>query len=123
MKLERIACFLALAAAAAFAARPAHAQVTTSKPITVKVKTAKPKKPKVDTFKGEVLHMDGSSIMVRDASDTAVVRTFTYTPALSKKLQKLLERGGYPYGERVRVKYAEGGTVAQGISGKAPKPQ
>jgi hypothetical protein len=122
MKLERIA-FAFVLIAACIAAPAARAQVTTGKTITVKVKTPKPRKPKLEIFNGEVLHMDANSIMVRDASNTAMVMTFTYTPALSKKLQKLLARGGYPYGERVRVKYAKGSTVAQGISGKAPKAQ
>lgn len=122
MKLERIA-FAFVLVAACIAAPATRAQETTSKTVTVKIKTPKPKKPKVDIFKGEVLHMDGSSVMVRDSTNTAMVRTFTYTPALSKKLQKLLARGGYPYGERVRVKYAEGSTVAQAISGRAPKAQ
>jgi hypothetical protein len=121
MKLERIAFALVLAVVACFVAPSAPAQETTGKPITVKVKTPKPPKPKVLTFKGEVLHMDGNSIVVRDPKNTAIVKTFSYTPAVAKKLQKRLARGGYPYGERVSVKYAQGTSVAQGISAKAPK--
>lgn len=121
MKLERIAFAVVLAAVACFVTPSSPAQETTGKTITVKVKTPKPQKPKVLTFKGELLHMDGNSMMVRDAVNNSLVRTFTYAPAVAKKLQKRLARGGYPYGERVSVKYAQGTSLAQGISTKAPR--
>lgn len=123
MKLERIAFAAALFFVAGVAIPSAHAQVTESKPVTVKIKTVKPPKSHLDTFKGVVLHMDAQSIMVRDANNTAVVKTFSYTPELSKKLKSLIDRGGYQYGDRVRVKYKSGETVAQNISGKASKPR
>ena len=122
MKLERIAFALLLAGSASLAAPAARAQVTMGKPITVKVKTAKPPKQHFDTFKGIVLHMDARSIIVRDPKNSAIVKTFSYSPALSKKLTKLIARGGYQYGDRVRVKYKSGGTEAEGISGRASKP-
>lgn len=122
MKLERIVFFVLLAAAAGLAAAPARAQVTTSKPITVKIKTVKQSKPKLLSFKGEVLHMDAQAIIVRDPKNTLTVKTFSYTPELSKRLKDLIDRGGYQYGDRIQVKYASGGTVAQEITGKASKP-
>jgi hypothetical protein len=121
MKLDRIAFVLVLAAAAVLAAAPAWTQVTTSKPITVKVKSVKPPKQKTATFKGVVLHMDAQSIIVRDPNNSATVKTFSYTPALLKKLQKLINSGGYQYGDKVHVKYAIGGAVAQEISGRPSK--
>ena len=123
MKPERIAFALLFAGAVSLAAPAARAQVTTSKPVTVRVKTRKPPKPHFDTFKGVVLHMDAQSIIVRDPKNGAIVKTFSYTPELSKKLQHLIARGGYQYGDRVRVKYKSGETVAESISGKASKPR
>lgn len=120
MKLERIAFAIALVAAACLSVPSARAQVTTRKPITVKIKTPK---PHYDTFRGVVLHMDAQSIIVRDPKNASIVKTFSYTPELSKRLKKRIDRGGYQFGDRVQLKYASGGTVAQSIAGKASKPR
>ena len=118
----RIGAIIFLAAlSGGFAVPRASAQVTTSKPITVKVKSVKPPKTKLDTFKGEVIRMNTVSIMVRDPKNTYIVRTFTFSPALTKKLQPLIDKGGYQSGDHVAVKYAQGSTVAQAIKGKASK--
>lgn len=122
MKLERIAFAVGLMTAACLVIPSARAQMTTGKPITVKIKTPKPPKPHIDSFKGLVLHMDAQSIIVRDPKNTAVVKTFSYSPELLKKLQKLIARGGYQYGDTVRVKFKSGETVAQSITGRASKP-
>lgn len=99
----------------------ASAQTTTSKPITIKTKTVKPPKVKLDTFKGEVIRMNTVSIMVRDPKNSYIVRTFTFSPGVTKKLQSLIDKGGYQSGDRVTIKYAEGSTVAESITGKASK--
>lgn len=104
-----------------FAAPRTSAQVTTGKTITVKAKTVKPPKPKMDTFKGEVIRMNTVSIIVRDPTNSYIVRTFTFSPALAKKLHTLIDQGGYQSGDRVTIKYVKGSTVAQSIKGKATK--
>lgn len=109
------------AVASGFAAPSASAQVTTSKAVTVKAKTVKPPKVKLDIFKGEVIRMDTVSIMVRDPKNSYIVRTFTFSPDVTKKLQPLIDKGGYQSGDRVTIKYAPGSTVAQSITGKASK--
>ncbi|HKW90150.1 MAG TPA: hypothetical protein VJN21_15470 [Candidatus Acidoferrales bacterium] len=122
MRLERIAFAIGLIAVACLVMPSARAQMTTGKQITVKVKTPKPPNPHFDMFKGQVLHMDAQSIIVRDPKNSAVVKTFSYTPELAKRLQKLIARGGYQYGDTVQVKFKSGETVAHGISGHASKP-
>jgi hypothetical protein len=122
MKSERIILVAFLIFAGAFASRRAGAQVTTSSPITVNAKTTKPAKVKIDTFKGEVVRMDTVSIIVRDPKNSYLVRTFTFSPDLTKKLQGLIERGGYQPGDMVEVRYQDGSSVAQLIKGKPSKP-
>ena len=109
------------AVASGLAVPSASAQVTTSKTVTVKAKTVKPPKVKRDIFKGEVIRMDTVSIMVRDPKNSYIVRTFTFSPDVAKKLQPLIDKGGYQSGDRVTIKYAPGSTVAQSITGKASK--
>lgn len=119
---KRIGAIIFLAALfSVFAAPRASAQVTTGKTITVKAKTVKPPKVKIDTFKGEVIRMNTVSIMVRDPKNSYIVRTFTFSSALAKKLQPLIDKGGYQSGDHVTIKYAQGSTVAQAIKGKATK--
>lgn len=122
MKFSHFTFVFVLAAAMGLAALPAQAQVTTGTPITVRVKTRKPPKPKTETFKGEVVYMNAGSISVRDPKNTLIVRTFTYSAALKKKLQTLIARGGYQFGDKVQIRYVAGSSVAEGIKGKASKP-
>ncbi|HEV2304152.1 MAG TPA: hypothetical protein VGR93_01405 [Candidatus Acidoferrales bacterium] len=124
MKPKHVAFAAFLLAGFAFSgalAPPACAQVTTGKTITVKVKAPKPTKPKMETFKGQVVRMNTVSIIVRDNKNSYIVRTFTFSPALAKKLQSLIDRGGYQPGDNVTISYPAGSTVAQSIKGKASK--
>lgn len=82
---------------------------------------AKPTKVKLDTFKGEVVRMNTVSIMVKDPKNSYLVRTFTFSNDLTKKLQNLIERGGYQPGDNVTVRYEDGTSVADAIKGKPSK--
>lgn len=114
-----VAAFLFLSGA--LAALPAHAQETTGKAITLKAKTVKPAKVKLENFKGQVVRMNTVSIIVRDPKNSYVVRTFTFSSELAKKLQPLIDRGGYQPGDNVTISYEPGSTVAQSIKGKPSK--
>lgn len=105
----------------AFAARLVPAQETTGSTVTFKAKTVKPAKVKTDTFKGEVVRMNTVSIIVRDPKNSYLVRTFTFSPDLAKKLQNLIGRGGYQPGDTVTVRYQDGTSVANVIKGKPSK--
>lgn len=115
------ALLLILWPCASLAALPAQSQVKTGKTITVKVKAPKPPKPKIEKFKGQVIRMNTVSIIVRDEKNSYIVRTFTFSQALAKKLQTLIDRGGYQPGDRVTIFYPVGSTVAQSIKGKPSK--
>jgi hypothetical protein len=99
----------------------ARAQETTASPVTLKARTTKPEKVKIETFKGEVVRMNTVSIIVRDPKNSYVVRTFTFSPELTKKLQDLIGRGGYQPGDMVTIRYAHGTSEAQLIKGKPSK--
>jgi hypothetical protein len=119
LRLAILAAFFAIFGVSCIS--PAHAQETTGKAVTLKAKTVKPEKVKLDTFKGEVVRMDTVSIIVRDPKNSYIVRTFTFSPDLAKKLQPLIDRGGYQPGDKITVSFAEGSTVAQSIKGKPSK--
>lgn len=95
----------------------ARAQVSEAPPIRVKVKVPRPER-----FKGEVLHADSISMMVRDRRDPRFVRTFTYSPKVREQMEKIIARGGYQYGDKVEIRYQAGQDVALAIKGRPSKP-
>ncbi len=113
--------FSILMFAGVLAPSPAAAQETTTSPVTLKAKTTKPAKIKIDTFKGEVVRMNTVSIIVRDPKNSYVVRTFTFSSDLNKKLQSLIARGGYQPGDMVTIRYKDGSAEANSIKGKPSK--
>ena len=122
MKKLRLAILTSIVAIlGVLCASPVRAQVTTGKAVTLKAKTVKPEKVKLDTFKGEVVRMNTVSIIVRDPKNSYIVRTFTFSPDLAKKLQPLIDRGGYQPGDKITVLFEQGSTVAQSIKGKPSK--
>ena len=108
---------LSLAGGMAAAALPVCAQVSEAPPIRVKVKT-----PKAQNFKGEVLHADAVSILVRDRKDSRFIRSFTYSAKVKEQMDKILARGGYQYGDKVEIRYQVGQDVALAIKGRPSKP-
>ena len=108
---------LLVAATLAVAALPAGGQVDTSKPI--RIKTLKPKRV---TFEGEVMHANPVAITVRSQENELLIRTFGYSPKVREEMQKIIDRGGYQYGDKVRIQHEEGSDVALRIKGKPSKP-
>src|SRR5271155_1296273 len=118
MKNSRIfAALFAVAAGLALVAAPARAQMSNAPPIVVNEKS-----PKQIWLKAEVIHADNNSIMVRDQNSALSVYTFTYAPELRDKMQKILDQGGYQNGDKVKIRYLPGQTVAQDVRGRPSKP-
>jgi len=115
MKSSRIAAEIAAALALAIvsAAAPAAPQVTTSAPVTVK-QTA----PKNIWLKAEVVHADAHSMTVREQGNEMALHTFTYSANLQDAMRHISDAGGYQYGDKVKVLYKQGQTVALRIKGK-----
>ena len=106
-------------AAVAIAPSSARAQVDTSAPIIVK----QGKSPQFLRFRGEVLHADSASIIVRDRVDLRIIRTFTYSPKVRDKMSVIIANGGYQYGDRVEIRYKPGAEgIAIDIKGKPSPP-
>jgi hypothetical protein len=83
---------------------------------------AKPKQ-KTAVFRGEVVRFDSVSITVRNAKEPLRLHTFTYTAELREKIIKMLETGGYQYGDKVKIRYVPGQNVAVSIHGKVSRPR
>jgi hypothetical protein len=92
---------------------PTFAQVDTSSPIVVKQTKTKPV-----WLKAEVIHGDRQSLMVREVDHPMNVHTFTYSPKAQDQMNNALANGGYHRGDKIKVSYQPGQTVALAIKGK-----
>jgi hypothetical protein len=88
--------------------------------LTIQKSTPDPTKPLKGRF--EVLHMLTSAIQVRSAANNLELRTFVYSDAIRNNMQKVLDRGGFQYGDKVEIWYLPGKDVALKIKGKPSKP-
>jgi hypothetical protein len=116
MKISEILAIAGLAAVSVVAL-PVEAQ-TTSAPIVVKNSSSA---PKASWLKAEVIHADSNSMVVREQSNSMMIHTFTYTPALQAAMQKIVDQGGYQYGDKIKILRQQGQTVALRVSGKPSK--
>jgi hypothetical protein len=125
-RTSAFAAFLVFAAVAVSVA-PVQAQgpITAAEvaaPIVIHVLT--PKKTTTASgnwMKAEVLHADGNSIVVSEDGNERVMHTFTYNDSVKTKMRKIVDNGGYQYGDKIKIKYTPGTTVALKIHGKPSK--
>ena len=122
MKRSRLFIFAGLALATIVAVIPARAQLN-SAPIVVRAgsKTST-STAKINWLKAEIIHADANSMIVREQVNGMMIHTFTYTPTLQLEMQKLMDQGGYQYGDKVQILYQPGQTVALKLRGKPSKP-
>ena len=128
MRYRIFAAVIAPAAALAISASPARAQapiaVAAAAPIVSDVissVSAKPK-PQGEWLKAEVIHADSNSILVREQDNGMMIHTFTFAPPLKDKMTTIGNKGGYQYGDKVKIRFKPGETQALEIKGKPSKP-
>jgi hypothetical protein len=109
-----LAVFLAF-----FSSVPTHAQLNA--PVVIKTPTLKVASAKGNWLKGEVIRADANSIVVREQNNGMMIHTFTYTPDVQVRMEKLIDQGGYQYGDKVKILYQQGQTVALKVRGKPSK--
>jgi len=130
MKNYRVSIsFAILILALAFSSAPAHGQAETlgaaiAAPIVVKTVDALKPKAKMggEWLRAEVIHANAQAIIVREEANGMMIHTFTFAPDLKDKMQAIVDKGGYQYGDRVKILHQVGQSVALKISGKPSKP-
>jgi hypothetical protein len=87
------------------------------------VQTIKPKKQSpYPKFEGTVMNANSVLITVRSKQNELAVQTFTLSEEARAKMQKLIDKGGYQYGDKVTVFYDPTTNKALKVKGKASKP-
>ena len=72
-------------------------------------------------LKAEVIHADAVTLIVRERTNTYAIHTFNFSSDLQPKMQAMLDKGGFQYGDRVSVLMMPGKTVALRVHGKPSK--
>jgi len=121
---------MAMLALGAFCATPAWAQgpavvapivVDTAVPIIVNA--VKPKTPAGQTkFEGFVMNANVAQITVRARGSDMSIQTFTLSQRASAKMQVIVDKGGYQYGDKVTVYYDTATLQVVSFKGKPSKP-
>jgi hypothetical protein len=116
---------------ASAASSPARAQgpvpvvapiiVDTAVPIIVNAIKPTPKATGLDKFEGFVMHANIAQITVRAKGNDLTIRTFPLSQAAAAKMQQIVDKGGYQYGDKVTVLYEPASQRAVKIKGKPSK--
>jgi len=117
--------FLAAAILLGIACGVAAAQdpVVVSTAAAIVIQTIKPKKQSpYAKFEGTVMNSNSVMITVRSKENELGVQTFTLAEEASVKMQKIVDKGGYQYGDKVTVFYDPATHKAYRVKGKASKP-
>jgi len=130
MKLAAKLAGLAIATLllAVLSSSPARAQVPVVAPIVadtavpIIVNAIKPKPTGLAKFEGFVMHANIVQITVRAKGNDLSIRTFTLAESAASKMQQIVDKGGYQYGDKVTVLYDPATQKAIKIKGKPSRP-
>jgi len=96
--------------------------VDTAVPIVVSVVKPKPKPTGLAKFEGFVQNANIAQITVRAKGNDLDLQTFPLSPAAAAKMQQIVDKGGYQFGDKVTILYNPTTMQAVKIKGKASKP-
>jgi hypothetical protein len=121
---------LPLTLAAGIYSSPAAAQdpivtpiiVDTAATIIVNAIKPKPKATGQVKFEGFVQHANIAQITVRAKGNDLSIQTFSLSEAASTKMQQIIDKGGYQWGDKVTIYYDPATVKAIKIKGKPSKP-
>ena len=106
---------------------PARAQDPVLTPIVVDtalpiiIQAIKPKPSGLAKFEGFVLNANIAQITVRAKGTDMSIQTFTLSQQASTKMQQIIDKGGFQYGDKVTVLYDPSSLKAIKVKGK-PSP-
>jgi len=91
--------------------------------VPIIVKAVRPKTTNgLAKFEGFVMHANIVEITVRSKENELSIRSFSLSQAASEKMQKIVDKGGYQFGDKVTVLYDPDNQKAVKIKGKASRP-
>ena len=100
---------------------PVIAPIVADTAIPIIVNAVKPKPTGLAKFEGTVMHANIAQITVRAKGNDLAVRTFALSEAATARMQQIVDKGGYQYGDKVTVLYDPSSLKAVRIKGKPSK--
>ena len=74
-------------------------------PIIVNAVKPKPKPNGLSKFEGTVMHANVAQITLKAMGNDLSIQTFPLSEAASAKMQQIIDKGGYQYGDKVKLEY------------------
>jgi hypothetical protein len=96
--------------------------VDTAVPIVVSAVKPKPKANGLVKFEGFVMHANIAQITARAKGNDLAILTFPLSQNASAKMQQIVDKGGYQYGDKVTIYYNPSTMQAMKFKGKPSKP-
>ena len=96
--------------------------VDTAVPILVNAIKPKPKANGMAKFEGFVMHANIAQITARAKGNDLTIQTFALSQEASAKMQQIVDKGGYQYGDKVTIYYNPTTMQALKFKGKPSKP-
>jgi len=91
-------------------------------PIIIAAVKPKPKFTGLAKFEGTVLNANSVQITVKSMGNDLSIQTFPLSEAASAKMQVIIDRGGYQYGDKVKLEYDPQSLKVVKFKGKPSKP-
>jgi hypothetical protein len=74
-------------------------------PIIVSAVKPKPKPSGLSKFEGTVMQANSVQITLKAMGNDLSIQTFPLSQAASLKMQQIIDKGGYQYGDKVKLEY------------------
>jgi hypothetical protein len=89
--------------------------------VPIVVNAVKPKPTGLVKFQGIVMHANPAQITVKAKGNDMAIQTFSLSEQASAKMQTIIDKGGYQYGDRITIYYDPQSLKAMRFKGK-PSP-
>lgn len=89
--------------------------------VPIVVNAVKPKPTGWSKFEGYVMNANTAQITVRAKGNDMAVRTFTLSAQAAAKMQGVVDKGGYQYGDKITVLYDPTSLQVMKLKGKPSK--
>ena len=89
--------------------------------VPIVVNAIKPKPTGLSKFEGYVMHANIAQITVRAKGNDMAIQTFALSPQASAKMQAIVDKGGYQYGDKITLLYDASNMQVIKLKGKPSK--
>jgi hypothetical protein len=96
--------------------------VSEAAPIIINAVTPKPKVTGLAKFEGTVLQANSIQVTVKAKGNDMAIQTFPLSNVASTKMQQIVDKGGYQYGDKITLEYDPQSKQVVKFKGKPSKP-